>query len=353
MQKEEFVQLLARYKKGQCSEAEIRLIDQWYDRLGTESSLAFSEEDRQKLKKKLWQHIDLQTRDEQEAAFQPEAKTVRRPLLGRWMAAAAAVALIGLGSWLFYRYQSGDFNTPTRQTIRGDGFVEYTNTSQQPRTITLEDSTRIQLQPQSTIRYAAQAHPDKRETWLKGKAFFQVHKDPSRPFLVYSGTVVTRVLGTSFWVTAPAHAPTVEVAVHTGQVSVFKNRPKSNAATDETASVVLTPNQKVTIYTNENRLTRGLIDQPEPIRTPAHPVPTAFTFDDSALPEVLKQLERTYGIEMELGNDALKNCRFTGKIDQQSLYIKLELICRTLNLQYEVQGNRILISGSGCDSLNP
>ncbi|MFC5412932.1 FecR family protein [Larkinella bovis] len=351
MQKEEFVQLLARYNKGQCSEAEIRLIDQWYDRLGTESSVALSEEDRQKLKKKLWHSIDLQTSDDAETVVQAEEKTVRLPLFRGWAAAAAVITLIGLGALLFNRYPSRSANRITQPTVRADDFVTYTNTTQQPQTLTLEDSTRIYLQPQSTIRYAVKAHPNKRETWLKGKAFFQVHKDPKRPFLVYSGTIVTRVLGTSFWVTAPADVPTVEVAVHTGKVSVFKKRPKvhvGNDDVDETASVVLTPNQKVTIYVDEDRLTRGLIDQPEPIRAPARPVPTAFVFDDSPLPEVLQQLERAYGIEMEMSNEALNNCRFTGKIDQQSLYVKLELICRTLNLQYEVQGNRILITGSGC-----
>ena len=350
MQKEEFIQLLSKYKKGQCTEAEIRLIDRWYDHLGTEGTPALSEEERQKLKKKLWQQIDLQTRDDSVADSLQKGQQIQLPLFRRWAAAAAVIALTALGSLLFYRYHSQQL-IADRQTVFEKTFVEHTNTTNQPRIITLEDGTLIHLQPQSTIRYASPSHPHKREAWLKGKAFFQVHKDPTRPFLVYSGSIVTRVLGTSFWITAPTNAPTVEVAVHTGKVAVFKKQTSTGANKNaaEASSVVLTPNQKVTIFVEENRLTRGLIDQPEPIRTPVSPVPTAFAFDNSPLPEVLKQLERTYGIEMEVGNEAVSNCRFTGKIGRQPLYSKLELICQAINAQYVVQGNRILITGSGCN----
>ncbi|GAB3907348.1 hypothetical protein GCM10028803_40930 [Larkinella knui] len=353
MQKEEFVRLLTKYNKGQCTEAEIRLIDQWYDRLGTDTAFALNEEDRQNLKKKLWQQIDLQTGDYKDPSRLPETNVIQRPLFRRWVAAAAVVTLIGFGSWLLYRYGSVPLSTEPHQMASDNGLIERTNTGAKPEVITLEDGSLVHLQPHSTIQYATRSAPHKREIWLKGKAFFRVQKDASRPFLVYSGTIVTRVLGTSFWVTAPANAPTVEVAVHTGKVAVFKKELQSTSKAEDVnvneASVVLTPNQKVTFFVAENRLTRGLIDQPEPIQNPVRPEPGPFVFDNSTLPEVLKQLERQYGIEMQIENDSLNNCRFTGKIANQPLYSKLELICRSINAQYEVEGTRILITGSGCN----
>lgn len=350
MRKEDFAQLLIRYNKGQCTESEIQLINRWYDRLGTDGVRALSDEEQKNLKRKLWQQIDLQTSDEPETAPQQEGKQLRLPVFRRWVAVAAVVALIGFGSLLFYRYQSVPLSTTERWAVSKTELVERTNTSTQTQIVTLQDGSIIHLQPQSTIRYATRSAPDKREIWLTGRAFFRVQKDTSRPFLVYSGSIVTRVLGTSFWITAPTDAPTVEVAVHTGKVAVFKTtRPsEKSAGITNVSEVVLTPNQKVTIFIDENRLTTGLIDQPEPIKNPVRPEPATFKFDASPLPEVLKQLERTYGIQMEIGNEALTNCRFTGNITQQPLYNKLELICQTINAQYEVQGTRILITGAGC-----
>lgn len=354
MQKEEFVRLLTKYNQGQCTDAEIRLIDRWYDHLGTDAPFALSDDERQNLKKRLWQKIDSQTSDDSEIATIPGEKVIRMPLFRRWIAAAAVIVLIGFGSLFYFRTQSVLPGAENRKTVAENGYVERTNHTGQPQIITLNDGSIIHLQPHSTIRYATQPHPGKRETWLTGKAFFRVQKDASRPFLVYSNNIVTRVLGTSFWVTAPTHARTVEVAVHTGKVAVFKTDRQSTAKPEEvevtaTSGVVLTPNQKVTLFVEENRLNRGLIDYPEPIRNPVRPEPATFAFDDSPLPEVLKQLENRYGIEMEIGNAVLADCRFTGNITKQPLYTKLELICQSINARYEVQGNRILINGTGCN----
>ncbi|GAB3934057.1 hypothetical protein GCM10028804_50780 [Larkinella terrae] len=354
MQKEEFVRLLTKYNQGQCSEAEIRLIDRWYDQLGTDGTFALSDEERQNLKKRLWQKIDSQTTEETETAAQPPEKPVRLPVFRRWVAAAAVAVLIGFGTLFFYQNPTNSPKPEIRETAAETGFVTRKNATSQTQLITLIDGSIIHLQPQSTIRYATQPQPHKREIWLNGKAFFRVQKDASRPFLVYSGTIVTRVLGTSFWITAPKNAPTVEVAVHTGKVAVFKKdrqstlKPEEVEVTDNTG-VVLTPNQKVTFFIDENRLTRGLIDYPEPIPNPVRPEPATFVFDDSPLPEVLKQLESQYGIAMEIGNEVLTECRFTGNITRQPLYTKLELICQSINARYEVQGTRILINGTGCN----
>lgn len=352
MQQNEFAQLLAKYNKGQCTEAEIRMIDQWYDRLGDESALSLSEENRRALKNRLWQQIDSQTRDDSDTPPVSETNVIRWPLYRKWAAAAAVLFMIGLGTLITYRYRVSSEAGTEHPILTEAGFIDRTNTTPKPLTIKLEDGSIVHLQPQSTIRYAAESQADKREVWLKGKAFFRVQKNASRPFLVYSNSIVTRVLGTSFWVTAPNDSPTVEVAVHTGKVAVFKTARQSSAKpdeVDESSGVVLTPNQKLTIFVQETRLTRGLIDQPEPIQNTTRPEPIAFAFDNSPLPEVLKQLERRYGIEMEVGNEAVANCRFTGNITQQPLYSKLELICQAINAQYEIQGNRIVLNGSGCD----
>ncbi|RRB01016.1 FecR family protein [Larkinella rosea] len=354
MQKEEFVRLLTKYNQGQCTDAEIRLIDRWYDQLGADSAFALSDEERQRLKKRLWQKIDLQTTEETETTAQPAEKPLRRPVFRQWFTAAAVAVLIGFGTLFFYQNPSNPLERVLGKTGSETGFEERTNTTSQAQLITLNDGSIVHLQPQSTIRYATQPLPQKREIWLNGKAFFRVQKDASRPFLVYSSNIVTRVLGTSFWITANTNAPTVEVAVHTGKVAVFKKdrqsmvKPEEVEVTDKTG-VVLTPNQKVTFFIDENRVTRGLIDQPEPIRNPVRPEPATFVFDDSPLPEVLKQLESQYGIEMEIGNEVLTECRFTGNITRQPLYTKLELICQSINARYEVQGTRILINGTGCN----
>ncbi|MCY1276098.1 Protein FecR [compost metagenome] len=85
------------------------------------------------------------------------------------------------------------------------------------RTITLEDGSRIELDSGSAVdvRFSA----GRREvTLLRGQAFFQVNRDPARPFDVRAGDVQVTVTGTAFDISlAPRQ---VAVAVQSGSVQV-------------------------------------------------------------------------------------------------------------------------------------
>ncbi|GAB3958451.1 FecR family protein [Spirosoma harenae] len=347
----EFASLLNRYKNGQCSDEEIKLIDSWYEQLGKEHQLLMNEAERLEIKKKLWQAIDQQTNTDEEEAVQETRRQIPFPVIWRWVAAAAIVILVGIGAFITYRLQNSALSSGVASGAAESGIIAHTNTTDKLQQIALTDGSLIQLQPHSSIRYTTSLKSPKRETWLTGKAFFQVRRNPARPFLVYSGKVATRVLGTSFWVTAPTNAQTVEVAVQTGKVAVFKQKDHSgnlDEKTNEEAEAVITPNQKVTIFVEQNRVARGLIEEPKPIRSANQVASVNFSFDASPLPEVLNRLEKEYGIEMRLGNKALEACRFTGNITQQPLYSKLELLCQAINARYEIQGPRIIINGAGC-----
>src|SRR5690606_22634757 len=92
----------------------------------------------------------------------------------------------------------------TTSQLAESTFTTKTNTSGHPMEIILADQSKIILENESRIRYPQDfAGNDFREIHLSGNAFFDVSKDASRPFLVYSNGIVTKVLGTSFRIHAP------------------------------------------------------------------------------------------------------------------------------------------------------
>ena len=76
---------------------------------------------------------------------------------------------------------------------------------------------------------------------------------------------------------------------------------------------------------------------------------SSFVFEDTRLAEVLDELEKTYHISFVVENDNLKNCPFTGDVRQQDLFSKLDLICMSIGIDYEVKGTNILLRGNGCN----
>jgi transmembrane sensor len=84
--------------------------------------------------------------------------------------------------------------------------------------VTLGDGSRVALSARTTL--AVSLHGDRRRVRLdRGEAYFEVAKDPARPFLVETPAGTVRVTGTHFNVRADS-AEALEVTVLEGSVAV-------------------------------------------------------------------------------------------------------------------------------------
>lgn len=264
----------------------------------------------------------------------------------RWAVAAAVAGLIFLSVY---------FITAERQAISSPAvaknLVTNTNTSAEPVDIKMEDGSVITLQPGSVIHYPPHFQPGKREVFLEGEAFFQVSKDPNRPFYVFNRNIVTHVLGTSFSVKVNKETKQVEVSVRTGKVEVYENDNAGKTTVKKNNGVILLPNQKVVYDETVRQFVPSLVDKPLPVASgPDHArqLPVDMVFEETPLSTVLPYLEKTYGIEIVVENENLYKCLFTGDINQQDLYTRLDVVCQAIGASYEIKGTRILIKGKGC-----
>jgi hypothetical protein len=270
-----------------------------------------------------------------------------------WYGLTAAAVIIALViSWFLY---SGNQSEKKKfaSTIPVTSLMS-NNTSNMVKVIVLDDGSRIELQPHSVLHYPSKFSDTVREVYLEGQAFFKVTHNPSKPFLVYGDRIVTKVLGTSFFVNTSAENGTEEVSVRTGRVRVSENNKVLNETKSETA-IIVTPNQKA-VYEPEKRLFETkLVDAPLPIPIESNQqqktsvVQDRFNYEHEKLETIFKQLQDTYGIEIVVENPALNNCVFTGNVTGQDLFAKLKIVCIATGSSYQVNGTKILISGQGCN----
>jgi ferric-dicitrate binding protein FerR (iron transport regulator) len=207
----------------------------------------------------------------------------------------------------------------------------------------------VELQPHSALSYAKQWGDEKREVRLIGEAFFEVVKDSKRPFYVFGGDIVTKVLGTSFSVKAAANAQSIEVAVRTGKVSVYECKVENGTRknSNETSGVILTPNEKVEYFVKDSHWVTSLVKEPKPLPTVNKAV--ELVFSNTPMSEIIHNIEATYSIDVILENEASYSCAFTGDVSMMELYDMLEVICKSTGTNYEVKGTKILITGRGCE----
>ena len=265
---------------------------------------------------------------------------------------AASIILILISSYFIKTLIIGDSNL-LPNGIAKSAYHYKDNLTKSPLKVVLEDGSQVTLQPLAKLYYSVKQY-HKREVFLEGDAFFDVTKNKEAPFFVYSGAIVTKVLGTSFNIINPLNGNT-EVLVKSGRVQVYENIIKGKAVKNISQPVILQPNHKVIFHAENKTLELTLAEKPELVKktngyTSLDSSKIEFVYVRARLKDVLKELETHYGIEIIVPNEDLYNCYFTGDITEQDLYTKLKMICLTTNTNYEINGTKILITGSGLHS---
>lgn len=272
-----------------------------------------------------------------------------------WLTGAAAAVFFGFLSVWFYQNQfRNNYTVLTYKELVNDnneGLVEQTNNSDKPQVITLSDGSSVLLQPNSKLSYPKIFTGNERKVYLSGEGFFEISKNPHKPFLVYANEIVTKVVGTSFRVKAYSDYPNVEVLVRTGKVRVSSNELVANS--DQNKQIVLLPNQalrfirgnlkfnKITDITEDKTLvgSGGNIEQ------------LSFEFNDIPIDQILKTIEQAYLVKIDFPKDKLKDCYLTTSLSDQPLSEKLKIICQSIgsDTSFEMNGNQIIITSQGCN----
>ena len=267
---------------------------------------------------------------------------------------AASVSIIVILSATWYGLANEYFskNDPVAKITQSDekDFIEEVNTTGRIIRIHLSDGSIVSLEDNSRLKYFKD-HKSKpfRKVYLTGEAFFDIAKNPKKPFFVYANEVVTKVLGTSFRIKAFDNEKNILVSVKEGKVSVYseKNqRKKQNTIESELNGVVLMPNQQVLYERTEDSFNKTLVETPEIIKDTA--LQYNFVFDNSPVKNVFEVLEEAYGVEIIFDADVLQNCFLTAPLGDEPLFEKLKIVCRTIGASYELIDAKIVISSKGC-----
>ncbi|MFH6993890.1 FecR family protein [Flavobacterium sp. FlaQc-48] len=224
----------------------------------------------------------------------------------KYMAAASILFLVGLG--FFY--------TPNVTAEKQLSF----KTSDTPKSILLSDGSKIYLAANSSFQYPEKFMGDERKvSLLKGNAFFEVAKDKTHPFIISSGEIKTRVVGTSFHIQLSKSK--CEVIVVTGKVNVSAKG----------QSVDLVPNEEA-LFTAQ-KLTKQLADKSFLVNWYA----TDITLNQTTLKQVITILQYKYGVSFQYNDERVLATPLTVFIKKDAtLESVLQQINYITNLKFKV-----------------
>lgn len=271
-----------------------------------------------------------------------------------WVVAASIMVFVGLGYLVYTTKQNQplpvvSFDQKLNLSHQEESFVETTNPNKRNKMVVLPDGSTVILQKGSKLKYFDSYNTQNREVYLSGEAFFEVVKNPQKPFLVFTKDIVTKVLGTSFTVKAFDDDKEVKVMVKTGKVNVIQQKNLNiKDITEKTniGGISLTANQQVTYQREEHKLIKAELNNPQFLSLNNNN--QSFTFKSTPISDVFIQLSQAYGIEIVFDEKVMSKCTFTATLGTEPLDEKMKWICAAIDADYQVSGGRIFVEGRPC-----
>jgi transmembrane sensor len=254
-----------------------------------------------------------------------------------------AILILGDGSSVVLdAVSNGTIATEKNIQIRKlkDGQIDYSlsgkqnavtyNTLSTPRggqySITLSDGTKVWLNSSSSLRFPTSFTTNQREVELTGEGYFEVAKNPSKPFKVHVNEMEVQVLGTHFNIMAYQDEAMSKTTLLEGSVRINKN----------TATALLKPGQQIKIRRGENT---GSIEEAN-IEEAIAWKNGMFYFNGATIEVIMRQLQRWYDIDVVYEGAVSEH--FNGAISKNVGIAKVfEMLELTGAVHFRIQGKKI------------
>lgn len=322
MQTPEEEQLLRQLENGTCSPEEL---DRIYAFVGN-----LPEARAHRVMEQLWEQSRFTDRLPATHYEQLEAriKTGRvRPLNNKrrrllsWAGAAAAVLLLITAGSLWWR--------------QAEDLIAVSTDFEEQRTVALPDGSTVQLNANSTLRFAAAwEEREDRQVWLDGEAFFTVTKKQStgQKFRVTTPDLTVAVLGTVFNVNS--HEERTTVFLEEGRISL-------ELINNDEQEKVMEPGELLTYSAKQRTVITNVKQAASPLHTSWKD--GVLQFEDTPLSTVIERVENIYGIRFSVSDTSIYQREITAGLPMEKLDIVLPLLEQALGLKIEFKEGHYLI----------
>lgn len=205
--------------------------------------------------------------------------------------------------------------------------------------LTLPDKSKVWLNAESRISYPTVFAGKERRVEVTGEAYFEVSKDPSKPFIVSTGDAEVRVLGTHFNVRNYGDEETIKTTLLEGSVEV------SAGGTPNTKSgTILKPTQQASLSSQSNK-SSSIMVQTVDVESVIAWKNGYFDFKAASFTDVMKEIKRWYaGIE-SVDIKTPINDQFTAGIPRNvPLSTMLSILQETSKVHFEIRGKTVIVT---------
>lgn len=323
MEEKDIYLLITRYLSHQTSAEENEFLQDWI-KASEDNEIVFREI------RSVWLAKTQSGSEAKKALFrlkervraEDKVKPVRRNRLVYFSAAASVAALLVVTFFLYSR----------QRPAAAASLLTVETGLQQKKSVRLEDGTRIVLAPQSSLAYPSAFSGDKREIQLRGEAYFEVSKDPHRPFVVHTENLDVKVLGTHFDVSSYQDNTATSVSLLEGKVAV-------SIPGENTGEYILKPGEQLVVNHLDRQVDRYRLDSSSTVGW----MTNTLVFKNVRIAAAAEKISKLYGVKVLLADKATADARLYGTFTDESLEQVMETLKATGNIDYAIKNDKLYI----------
>ena len=294
-------------------------------------------------------HADIEHPDDTAYLLEGSRKRRHRKTL---LVSLLTVGILVIAIWWYPSFQK---NIKEPQLIKASVSEVSTKFGSKSK-IVLPDGSEVWLNAGSKLTYDEQFGKTLREVKLTGEAFFDVVKNPSKPFVIHASNVDIKVLGTQFNVKSYPGERTTEAALIRGTIEV-------SIRSRHLEKIILHPNEKIVVQNDTADIKTTASKEPEKLI--AEPMVTIkkltyqqkdsailetswvenkLIFQDESFQELAVKMERWYGVNIQFKDRSVEQIRLTGTFENETVYQALRALTITAPFHFKIENNIITIS---------
>lgn len=263
-----------------------------------------------------------------------DSKEKRRLLVRAFIKYAAIVILmIAITGAGFFMYNSYPKPLVHEQTMASFKYVVNTGVK---GVVELPDGSKVWLNSSSYIICPQRFSDNVREIELEGEGYFEVVHDKDWPMLVKTSKDYTvKVTGTSFNLSSYSNDDKLVVTLISGEVSLINNKKKKEA------EIKMTPKQELIILSEKPKL----LENANVVKSTAWK-DGLLLFDNTPMQEVIKKMERWYGVTIVVKDPKIYDYRFTAKFKSESVSQVLEILKLSSDIKFNIEETIVTLLGN-------
>ncbi|MEJ7558624.1 MAG: FecR domain-containing protein [Pedobacter sp.] len=331
MRSHDIDKLVDKYLRGEATPLENDQVEQWLAENEPKDTQwkKLDAKGREQWISSLWSDIDLTIgqSDKLIVAHGPKSGIISTFSLWKKLTAVAAILFAVMTLWVFW--PSG------QKEVDSSSFTTLNVPSKLKEKVTLDDGSVVWVNSLGELKYPKKFTGNTREVFLSGEAYFDIHHDLGKPFIVHTGKVKTTVLGTAFNINSNS-SNLVVVTVTRGKVSV---------ADQNHLIAYITPNQQLIYNTEDNSEQKVDVNAQNVVAWQDD-----LHFNNITFGEAATILQRRFNVKISFTNEMVSGCRFSGTaLEGNELDQILKVICafNQATYKYDSDGS-ITINGAGC-----